>query len=85
MPSDDTIMGNMGPPPPPQVGSRPPTVMCATCYVGFLNPWHACSVVDRHRVDADPDPTFLFDADPDPDPTSKFYTCWKSDFCYLLL
>ncbi len=25
------------------------------------------SVVDRHRVDADPDPTFRFDADPDPD------------------
>jgi hypothetical protein len=23
--------------------------------------------VDRHRVDADPDPTFHFDADPDPD------------------
>jgi hypothetical protein len=25
------------------------------------------SVVDRHRVDADPDPTFHFYADPDPD------------------
>ncbi len=26
------------------------------------------SVVDRHRFDADPDPTFHIDADPDPDP-----------------
>jgi hypothetical protein len=25
------------------------------------------SVVDRHRTDADPDPTFHFDAYPDPD------------------
>ncbi len=25
------------------------------------------SVVDRHRVDADPDPNFLVDADPGPD------------------
>jgi hypothetical protein len=24
--------------------------------------------VDRHRFDADPEPTFHFDADPDPDP-----------------
>jgi hypothetical protein len=25
-----------------------------------------CSVVDRHRFDVDPDPTFYFEADPDP-------------------
>jgi hypothetical protein len=30
--------------------------------------------VDRHRFDADPDPTFHFDADPDPDPISNFST-----------
>jgi hypothetical protein len=35
--------------------------------------------MDRHRFDADPDPTILFDADPDsyPDPT-EFYTYWKT-------
>jgi hypothetical protein len=27
-----------------------------------------CSVVDRNRVDANPDPDFYVDADPDPDP-----------------
>jgi hypothetical protein len=26
-----------------------------------------CSVVDRHRFDADPDPNLRVDADPDPD------------------
>jgi hypothetical protein len=30
------------------------------------------SDVDRHRFDADPDPTFHFDADPDPDRTLRF-------------
>jgi hypothetical protein len=29
------------------------------------------SVVDRHRVDADPDPTFYFDSALDPYPTSR--------------
>ncbi len=28
-------------------------------------------VMDRHRVDADPDPAFHFDTDPDPDPDSN--------------
>jgi hypothetical protein len=28
--------------------------------------------MDRHRVDADPDPTFHFNAGPDPDPTLSF-------------
>jgi hypothetical protein len=30
------------------------------------------SVVDQHRLDADPDSTFHFDADPDPDPIPNF-------------
>ncbi len=30
------------------------------------------SVLDRHRFDADPYPTFHYDADPDPDPTSVY-------------
>jgi hypothetical protein len=30
------------------------------------------SVVDRHRLDADPDSPFHFDADPDPDPIPNF-------------
>jgi hypothetical protein len=35
-------------------------------------------VVNRHRVDADPDPTFHFDADPDPVRIlPKFYTYWN--------
>jgi hypothetical protein len=29
-------------------------------------------VVDRHHVDADPDPTFYFDVDPGPDPFPSF-------------
>jgi hypothetical protein len=38
--------------------------------------------MDRHRVDACPDPTFYFDADPDqdPDPTPSFTHVRKSDF-----
>ncbi len=28
--------------------------------------------MDRHRLDADPDPTFHFDADSGPDPTPNF-------------
>jgi hypothetical protein len=33
------------------------------------------NVVDRHRFDADPDPTFQFDAYPDqyPNPTLNFF------------
>ncbi len=47
------------------------------------------SVVDGHRFDADPDPTYHFDAYPDPDPYSTlsyttvenliFCTSWKSE------
>jgi hypothetical protein len=32
-----------------------------------LSPFSSPSAVDRHRFDADPDPTFPFNADPDPD------------------
>jgi hypothetical protein len=37
-------------------------------------------VVDRHRFDADPDPTFHFDGDPDtdPDPTLSYTQVVKS-------
>jgi len=40
------------------------------------------TLMDRHRVDACPDPTFYFDADPDqdPDPTPSFTHVRKSDF-----
>ncbi len=31
-------------------------------------PYYNISVVDRHRFDADQDPTFHFDANQDPDP-----------------
>jgi hypothetical protein len=40
-------------------------------------------VVDRHRVDADPDQTFHFDADPDP--TLSFTQVGKSANFFLLL
>jgi hypothetical protein len=33
--------------------------------------------VNRHRFDADPEPTFHFDADPDPLP--KLYLSWKQE------
>jgi hypothetical protein len=38
----------------------------------------ASSVVDRHRVDADPDPAFHFDGDPDP--TSSYTQVGKTEF-----
>ncbi len=38
------------------------------------------SVVDRHRFDADPDPTLHFDADPDPDSNQSFTHGRKSEF-----
>jgi hypothetical protein len=33
----------------------------------LLSPQATAGVVDRHHVDADPDPNFHFDADPGPD------------------
>jgi hypothetical protein len=44
------------------------------------------SVVDRHRVDAypNPDPTFQFDADTDPDPTPDFTDVGKVSFSLTL-
>jgi hypothetical protein len=55
-------------------------------HVDFM--WSHMHCVDRHRFDADPDPTFHFDADPDPDTRNwilpqVLYTCChieKSDF-----
>ncbi len=45
-------------------------------------------VVDRHRGDVGPVPTFRFDADPDfnldPNPTSSFTQVEKSAFFWLL-
>jgi|688.fasta_scaffold1256234_1 hypothetical protein len=38
------------------------------------------SVVDRHRCDADPDPTFRFAADPDPDLSPSFTHGGKPGF-----
>ncbi len=35
------------------------------------------SVVVRHRIDADPEPTLHFVDDQDPDPYPKFHTCWN--------
>jgi uncharacterized membrane protein len=40
----------------------------------------AINIVDRHRFDADPDPTFHFAAYPDPDPTPSFTHVGISDF-----
>jgi hypothetical protein len=37
-------------------------------------------VVDRHRFNADPDPTFHFDADLDPDSTPSFQLVGKIRF-----
>jgi hypothetical protein len=41
--------------------------------------------VDRHHVDADPDPTFYFDANPDsyPVPADSLTLVEKSNFFYL--
>ncbi len=46
------------------------------------------SVVDRKRLDADPNPTFRFDADPNPDPNpdpTSSLTHGKSEFFSSLL
>jgi hypothetical protein len=44
------------------------------------------SVVDEHRFDADPDPTYHFDdyPDPDPDSTLSFTTVENLIFCTSL-
>ncbi len=43
------------------------------------------SVVDRHRLDADPEPepSFHLDADPDQDPTPSFTHVGKSEIPVL--
>ncbi len=38
--------------------------------------------MDRHRFDADPDPTFYFDADPVPDPSSIYTQVRKSEIVF---
>jgi hypothetical protein len=45
------------------------------------------SVVDRHRVDDDPDqdPTFHFDADPDPTPSLTHTRIGQSEFFYTFI
>jgi hypothetical protein len=52
------------------------------------------SVVDRHYINADPDPNFHVDADQDPDPgwhqnyvdpTLSFTHVGKSDFFFILV
>ncbi len=42
---------------------------------------HLTSVVNRHRIDANPDPTFHLDAEPDtdPDPTQSFTHVERSE------
>jgi hypothetical protein len=40
-------------------------------------------VVDRHHVDADPDPIFYFDSDPVPDPVPTLQ--WKIKNCFKLI
>jgi hypothetical protein len=43
--------------------------------------------VDRHRFDADPNPTFRFDGDPNPDPNpdpTLSLTHGKSEFLFYL-
>jgi hypothetical protein len=47
----------------------------------FYSFTHLSSVVDRHRVDAEPipDPTFQFDADTEPDPTPDFTDVGKAE------
>jgi hypothetical protein len=46
-------------------------------------------VVDRHRIDVDPDrdtdPTFHFDADPDSDHTSSCTQAGKSDIWFTCI
>jgi hypothetical protein len=47
----------------------------------FFSFTHLSSVVDRHRVDAEPnpDPTFQFDVDTEPDPTPDFTDVGKAE------